>query len=55
MPNKLYRKHPRDFGKDSHRCRVCDMARGVIRKYDLIMCRKCFRERAPIIGFTKFS
>lgn len=55
MPNKLFRKHPRDFGKDSHRCRCCLMARGVIRKYDLVLCRKCFRERATLIGFTKFS
>ncbi|MCL4121119.1 UNVERIFIED_CONTAM: hypothetical protein GTU68_032809 [Idotea baltica] len=26
---------------------------GLIRKYDLILCRKCFREYADIIGFTK--
>lgn len=53
MPNKLYNKHAVDFGKDSRRCRICLNARGVIQKYALIMCRKCFRERANIIGFNK--
>jgi small subunit ribosomal protein S29e len=53
MPNKLFNRHPRTYGKDTRRCRVCLMARGVIQKYELVMCRKCFRERAPIIGFNK--
>ena len=54
MPNKLFNRHPSTFGKDSRRCRVCLMARGVIQKYELIMCRKCFRERATLIGFNKY-
>lgn len=54
MPNKLYLSHPREFGKDSRRCRICLNARGVIQKYDLQMCRKCFRERANVIGFVKY-
>jgi small subunit ribosomal protein S29e len=54
MPNKLFMTHPRNFGKDSRPCRVCTNRRGVISKYDLQMCRKCFREQAPFIGFTKF-
>ncbi len=32
-------------------CRVCGNVRGLIRKYGLYMCRKCFRERAEDIGF----
>jgi len=26
---------------------------GLIRKYDLMMCRQCFREKATDIGFLK--
>lgn len=44
MTNKLYMTHPRNFGKDSRPCRVCTNRRGVISKYDLQICRKCFRE-----------
>ena len=54
MPNKLYNRHPSHYGKDSRRCRVCLNAAGVIQKYELIMCRKCFREKATIIGFNKY-
>ncbi len=54
MPNTLYNKHPKFYGKDSRRCRVCLNGRGVIQKYELVMCRKCFRERAELIGFTKY-
>jgi ribosomal protein S14 len=28
---------------------------GLIRKYDLNMCRQCFREKASDIGFVKVS
>lgn len=35
MPDKQYLTHPRTYGKDSRRCRICLNARGVISKYDL--------------------
>jgi len=53
MPNLLWRTHPRKFGKDSRECRRCKCQIGLIRKYDLLLCRKCFREYGEIIGFTK--
>lgn len=53
MPNLLWRTHPRKYGKDSRECRQCTCQMGLIRKYDLMLCRKCFRESANIIGFTK--
>ena len=53
MPNLLWRTHPRKFGKDSRECRRCRCQIGLIRKYDLLLCRKCFRENGEIIGFTK--
>jgi small subunit ribosomal protein S29e len=36
-------------------CRFCGGVRGLIRKYGLYTCRKCFRERADAIGFHKYS
>ncbi|CAH0514747.1 unnamed protein product [Peronospora belbahrii] len=52
MANLTY-SHPRTYGKDSRHCRVCKTTRGLIRKYHLNMCRRCFRERATDIGFVK--
>ena len=46
-----WRTHPRLYGKDSRYCRVCRNTHGLIRKYGLDMCRKCFRERYELIGF----
>ncbi len=53
MPNLLWRTHLRTYGKDSRECRNCKCQMGLIRKYDLLLCRKCFREFGEIIGFTK--
>ena len=36
------------------RSRVCNNRRGIIRKYGLDICRRCFREYAADIGFTKY-
>ncbi|KFG28985.1 ribosomal protein RPS29 [Toxoplasma gondii p89] len=33
--------------------RVCFNRHGMVRKYGLMMCRQCFRERANQIGFVK--
>jgi small subunit ribosomal protein S14 len=46
---------PKKFGKANHVCRRCGSTRGVIRKYGLYYCRKCFREVAESIGFKKYS
>ena len=35
--------------------RVCKHTAGLIRKYDLNLCRQCFREKAKDIGFNKVS
>jgi small subunit ribosomal protein S29e len=62
MPNKLQYTHPRNYGKDSRRCRLCKNRRGrenlkigIIRKYELMLCRRCFRENRVQIGFAKVS
>lgn len=43
------------FGKGSRNCRACYGHNGLIRKFDLKLCRKCFREYAPIIGFKVYD
>ena len=35
------------------RSRVCNNTHGLIRKYGLDLCRRCFREYATDIGFDK--
>lgn len=35
------------------RSRVCSNTHGIIRKYGLMICRQCFREKAADIGFIK--
>ena len=36
------------------KCRICSSARGLIHKYGLHVCRRCFRERAKSMGFKKY-
>jgi small subunit ribosomal protein S29e len=54
MPNLSY-THPRKYGPGSRTCRVCGNTHGLIRKYGINMCRRCFREKAVEIGFKKMS
>ena len=35
--------------------RVCNNTHGIIRKYGLDLCRRCFREYAADIGFIKYA
>jgi small subunit ribosomal protein S14 len=41
-------------GKGKRKCRFCGSARGLIRSYGLITCRRCFREVGESIGFRKY-
>lgn len=41
--------------KTKRRCRVCGTRQAVIRKYNLKVCRRCFKEIADKIGFKKFD
>jgi|WetSurMetagenome_2_1015567.scaffolds.fasta_scaffold04355_8 small subunit ribosomal protein S14 len=36
-------------------CSICGAQRGLIHKYRLHICRRCFREVAFRIGFRKYS
>jgi small subunit ribosomal protein S29e len=46
--------HNNDNSKGRRYCRVCSTRRGLIRRYGLDMCRRCFREYAEKIGFQKY-
>lgn len=49
----VWNSHPKGYGKGSRACRVCASKIGLIRKYSLDICRRCFRENANAIGFHK--
>jgi ribosomal protein S14 len=51
---KFNKSKKRTFGKITHPCRICGAKAGVIRKYGVQYCRKCFREHAEKLGFRKF-
>jgi len=42
------------YGKGTKVCRACGSHSGVIRKYGLFYCRKCWREEAKKVGFKKY-
>jgi len=54
-----YIKHnkPKDrkFGIATKKCRRCGRIGGHIGKYDLNLCRQCFKQIATKIGFKKYS
>lgn len=52
---KLRPSKKRKFGKGSVMCRRCGTREAIIRKYNLYLCRRCFREVAQEVGFKKFS
>ena len=38
-----------------HECRRCGRKQGLVGKYDIWLCRQCFREIARGMGFKKYS
>ena len=45
----------RKYGVGSRKCIRCGSLNGVIRKYNINLCRKCFREVAEKLGFKKYG
>ena len=41
--------------KKKRKCRMCGTRQAVIRKYNLLVCRRCFKEIAEKLGFKKFD
>lgn len=46
-------KKKHNFGRGSKWCKRCGDFTAVIQKYDLALCRRCFREVAESLGFKK--
>ncbi len=45
----------RKVGKGARKCVRCGTMRGIIRRYGLMYCRRCFREVAAELGFRKLN
>lgn len=56
---KKYIKHnapkKRGCGRSLKKCSRCGRIGGHISKYGLNLCRQCFRDIAPKIGFKKYN
>jgi small subunit ribosomal protein S29e len=48
-------KKERKYGKGARPCVRCGSYGPVIRRYNLYLCRHCFREAAPKLGFKKYE
>ncbi len=45
----------RKQGKGSRWCKRCGQYTALVRKYDIMLCRQCFREIARKVGFNKYQ
>ena len=43
------------IGRGSRKCKRCGTHVAIIRAYGLNICRRCFREVAPKLGFKKYE
>lgn len=48
-------KRERRYGKGSRPCVRCGSYGPIIRRYNLNLCRHCFREVAKKLGFHKYE
>ncbi|MEM2878605.1 MAG: 30S ribosomal protein S14 [Candidatus Hadarchaeales archaeon] len=42
------------YGKGAHVCSNCGRHGHIYQRYGLNLCRRCFRELAPRMGFKKY-
>ncbi|MEK6902643.1 MAG: 30S ribosomal protein S14 [archaeon] len=47
------KKRPKT-GRNSY-CLNCKNNKGMVHKYGINLCRRCFKEFAPMMGFKKYS
>ncbi|MBR9678376.1 MAG: 30S ribosomal protein S14 [Nanoarchaeota archaeon] len=52
---KFNKPKKRKFGKNLKKCTRCGRRGGHISKYGLHVCRQCFKEIAPKLGFKKYG
>ncbi|GGL26277.1 30S ribosomal protein S14 [Halarchaeum sp. CBA1220] len=48
-------EHEHEETGQTHECRRCGRSQGLVGKYDVWLCRQCFREIARPMGFKKYS
>eukprot|EP00201_Polytomella_parva_P022732 CAMPEP_0175050534 /NCGR_PEP_ID=MMETSP0052_2-20121109/7311_1 /TAXON_ID=51329 ORGANISM="Polytomella parva, Strain SAG 63-3" /NCGR_SAMPLE_ID=MMETSP0052_2 /ASSEMBLY_ACC=CAM_ASM_000194 /LENGTH=56 /DNA_ID=CAMNT_0016314745 /DNA_START=44 /DNA_END=214 /DNA_ORIENTATION=- len=53
--DNVWNSCPKTYGPGSRKCRICGNGHAIIRKYNLNICRQCFREKAADIGFIKYK
>lgn len=49
--NQKKKKNPK---YEKPKCRICHGQKAMIGKYNLRVCRRCFKDFAANIGFTKY-
>ncbi len=47
------KKKKKEYGRVKG-CLRCNRKRGIVRRYNLHLCRQCFREVAPELNFKKY-
>lgn len=45
----------RSCGRTTKKCQRCGRIRGHLSQYGLDLCRQCFRDIAPKIGFKRYN
>ncbi|MEM1541481.1 MAG: 30S ribosomal protein S14 [Ignisphaera sp.] len=53
--SKFRPKAERRHGRGTQVCKRCGNSDAVIQKYNMYLCRQCFREVALAIGFRKYN
>lgn len=53
--DKHNQKKKKSSKYEKSKCRMCNGQKGMIYKYNLRVCRRCFKDFAREIGFTKFN
>ncbi|MFA5764320.1 MAG: 30S ribosomal protein S14 [archaeon] len=44
-----------DYIRHKKGCKLCGSQKGVISKYKLGICRRCFKQNAQKLGFKKYD
>ena len=48
-------EHATTRSEQLRNCQRCGRKQGLVGKYDIYLCRQCFREVARSMGFKKYS
>jgi len=53
--NKDSQAPEKNSGHGMNKCQICGRKQGLVRQHNIMLCRQCFRETAPKIGFKKMN